>query len=338
MQFFLKLSLTLIRIKNITLAVTTILFILICTFVMYNLEPDNFESLLNTFYFVMTTFATVGYGDYSPVTMAGKLFSVFMYLIGIGLLGIVIGKIVDTFTIFRRKREEGKMNYMKDNHILIVGWSKKTEIAVKEILDSDPKIEIVIIDQLQQSPVDLSVDRVHFIQGDPTVAETFEKANLQKGKAVIIFSDDTIQDSSLKDAKTLLVAITAERLAPHIHTTVEVATEKHVSNFSHVKVDEFILSQETISHLAVRSALYKGVSQIYSQLISRQQGEDLYKIAKKPSWVTYNDAFQDLLKNGATLIADRDQLDINRRLNDKISEEAILYIICNSETFEKLNM
>ena len=336
MHFFLRFSLTLIKMKNITLAIATISFILLCTFVMYFLEPDNFESLPNTFYFVMTTFSTVGYGDYSPVTMVGKIFSIFMYLIGIGLLGVVIGKIIDSFTILRRKREEGRMNYMKDHHILIVGWSKKTDIAVKEILDSDSTTEIVIVDQLRQSPIDLTYSRVYYIQGDPTEAETFEKANIQKAKAVIIFSDDTIQDPSLKDAKTLLVAITAERLAPDLHTTVEVATEKHVSNFSHVKVDEFILSQETISHLAVRSALYKGVNQVYSQLISRQHGEDLYKISKKREWVTYNDAFQSLLQNGATLIADRHLLDINRRLNEIIPEEAVLYIICNRETFEKL--
>lgn len=303
---------------------------------MFFLEPDNFESLANTFYFVMTTFTTVGYGDYSPVTLPGKLFSVFMYLFGIGLLGVVIGKIVDAFSILRKKREEGRMSYLKDQHVVIVGWSKKTDIAVKEILDSDPIVEVVIVDQLRQSPIDLAYKRVQYIQGDPTEEETFEKANIQQAKAVIIFSDDSIQDPSLKDAKALLVAITVERLAPHIHTTVEVATEKHVSNFSHVKVDEFILSQETISHLAVRSALYKGVSQVYSQLISRQHGEDLYKIEKDPRWKTYNDAFLDLLQQGATLIADRDLLDINRRLQEPIPEEAVLYIICNRETYEKL--
>ncbi|MCT8138097.1 NAD-binding protein [Anaerobacillus sp. CMMVII] len=336
MHFFLRLSLTLIKMKNLTLLLTTLIFIFFCTIVMYILEPENFETIFTTFYFVMTTFATVGYGDYSPVTVAGKFFSVFMYLIGIGLLGVVIGKIVDSFTILRRKREEGRMNYMKNQHIIIVGWSKKTDIAVKEILDSEPTTEIVIVDQLRQSPIDLAYNRVHYIQGDPTEAETFEKANITKAKSVIIFSDDTIHDPSLKDAKTLLVAITVERLAPKIHSTVEVATEKHVSNFSHVKVDEFILSQETISHLAVRSALYKGVSQVFSQLISRQHGEDLYKISKKADWSTYNDAFQALLQNGATLIADRHLLDINRRLNETIPEEAVLYIICNRETYEKL--
>nr|WP_078428134.1 potassium channel family protein [Alkalihalobacterium alkalinitrilicum] len=336
MHFFLKISLSLIKMKNLTLLITTLIFIILCTIIMFLLEPDTFESVLNTFYFVMTTFSTVGYGDYSPVTIAGKLFAIFMYLFGIGLLGVVIGKIVDGFTIFRRKREEGKLSYTNENHVIIIGWGKKTDYAVKEILDSDPRVEVVIIDNLPHAPMDVSNNRIHYIQGDPTEEETYKKANIDKARAVIVFSDDTLQDGSLKDAKTLLVAITVERLAPDVHTTVEVMTEKHILNFSHVKVDEFILSQETISSLAVRSALYKGVSKVYSQLISRQHGEDLYKISKKANWVTYNDAFQKLLSNGATLIADRDQLNINRRLQESIPDEAVLYIICNKETYQTL--
>ncbi|WP_088105484.1 potassium channel family protein [Halalkalibacter urbisdiaboli] len=336
MHILLKLGLNLLKMKNLTLLLTTVIFILFCTFFMYFLEPTTFESPLNTFYFVMTTFSTVGYGDYSPISMAGKLFAVFMYLFGIGLLGVVIGKIVEAFTIFRQKREAGKVNYQKENHVMIIGWSKKSEFAVEEILDSDPNVEIVIIDTLEKAPVDYTHSRIHYIQGDPTEEETLRNANIQKARSVIIFADDNIQDPSLRDAKTLLVSITVERLAPAVHTTVEVMTESHVSNFSHSKVDEFILSQETISRLAVRSALYKGVSQVYSQLISRQHGEDLYKIAKKKTWVTYHDAFQDLLKQGATLIADRDNLDINRRLQENIPDNAVLYIICNKESYQMI--
>ncbi|WP_106497474.1 potassium channel family protein [Lentibacillus sp. Marseille-P4043] len=336
MHFFVKLGLNLIKMRNLTLFLSTVIFVALCTFIVYWLEPDNFESLLNSFYFVMTTFATVGYGDYSPITLSGKLFAVLMYLIGIGLLGVVIGKIIDAFTIFRRKKEEGKVDYTKENHIIIIGWGKKTESAVREILNSNFSVEVVIIDTLPKSPIDIASDRVHYVQGDLSEEETFEKANIAKAKSVIIFSDDNIQDPSLRDARTLTIAIIVERLAPMVHTTVEILIEKHVSNFSHVKVDEFILSQETISSLAVRSAMYKGVTKVYSQLISRQHGEDLFKLTKQEKWVTYQDAFHDLLDQGATLIADHEQLDINRRLNEKIPDDAELYVICNKETYQKI--
>ncbi|SHG27819.1 potassium channel family protein [Ornithinibacillus halophilus] len=95
MHFFLRLGLNLIKMSNLTLFVSTIVFTFFCTVTIYLIEPTTFNSLLNAFYFVLTTFTTVGYGDFSPVTTAGKLFSIFMYLFGIGLVGIVLGKIID---------------------------------------------------------------------------------------------------------------------------------------------------------------------------------------------------------------------------------------------------
>ncbi|PUB16716.1 TrkA family potassium uptake protein [Paenisporosarcina sp. OV554] len=337
MHFFLKVGLSLVRMKNLSLLIATLIFITFCTVTIYLLEPETFESLLTSFYFVMTTFSTVGYGDYSPATGAGRLFTVLMYLLGIGLLGVIIGKIVDSFSIFRKRKEEGKLAFTHENHIIIVGWGKKTETAVEEILSSDSFSEIVIIDTLPTSPIDVAIDRVHYVQGDASEEETFTRANIKKSKSVIIFADDTIQVPSLRDAKTLTIAITVERLAPHVHTTVELMTKKQIANFSHVKVDEFILSQETTSLLAVRSAMHQNVSTIVTQLISRSIGEDLFEVKKDSNWQTYGDAFHDLLEKGATLIADRQQMDINRRLNEAIPPDAVLYVICNEETHRKLS-
>ncbi len=43
-------------------------------------------SWVDSFYFTIVTLTTVGYGDISPQTTAGKLFTVAYLLIGIGIL------------------------------------------------------------------------------------------------------------------------------------------------------------------------------------------------------------------------------------------------------------
>jgi voltage-gated potassium channel len=42
---------------------------------------------INSVYFCVMTLATVGYGDFTPQTDAGKIFTVLYVLIGIGILG-----------------------------------------------------------------------------------------------------------------------------------------------------------------------------------------------------------------------------------------------------------
>jgi len=41
---------------------------------------------IDSLYFSVITLTTVGYGDFSPVTDAGKLFTIFYILVGIGIL------------------------------------------------------------------------------------------------------------------------------------------------------------------------------------------------------------------------------------------------------------
>jgi len=43
-------------------------------------------SWVDSFYFTVITLATVGYGDIAPQTTAGKLFTVFYVVVGIGLI------------------------------------------------------------------------------------------------------------------------------------------------------------------------------------------------------------------------------------------------------------
>jgi voltage-gated potassium channel len=332
--YLIRISHKLLKLNSGFLALFTSLFVLVSATVMYGLEPDTFGVWFNALWYVMTTVTTVGYGDFFPVTVPGKLYAIFLYLFGIGLLSLVIGKIVDAFGTLKKRRETGKMKYHGEGHILLIGWSRRTESAMEEILHGDPAIEVVILDELDQTPVDR--DRVFFISGDPSSETTLEMAGLQKARAAIVFSDRTIDNAALADGKTLLIASSLERLAPKIHTTVEIVLEQHIQNFRHVQVNEFILSHEAVSRLAVRSALHAGSVSIFTQLLSKRIGEDVYEVLPRKEWETYGDAFQGLLQLGATLIADRNDMTINRQLETFIPSGARLFVICDKPTYERI--
>lgn len=329
-----RLSLKLLNLNNRFLFVFSLVFIIISATIAYAIEPETYGSWFNALWWVMTTVVTVGYGDYFPVTVAGKVFAMFLYVFGIGLISLVIGKIIDAFVELKRRRESGKMSYLGKDHIILIGGSRKAKAAVDEILSTNPNQEIVLIDMAEKLPFE--AQRIHFVSGDPASEDILMQAGVKEALAAIVFADENIEDASLVDGKSLLIAISLERIAPTIHTTVEILMEKHIKNFSHVKVNDFILSHEAVSRLAVRSALSEGNSEIYTQLISRQHGDDLYEVAVRSDWRTYRDAFEDLLKQGATLVADRNDLGINRKLDEPIPGEARLYVICDKGTYQAL--
>jgi voltage-gated potassium channel len=326
--------------NNGFLFVGTLLLFTICSFSIHFLEPDHFPTPFDGFWWVMTTVTTVGYGDFYPHSVAGKCLGIFLYLFGIGLISIIIGKIVDRILAYKRKKEEGKLPYRGQSHFVIVHWSKHSELALQEILNNDPQAEIVLIDTLDRSPVDH--DRVRYVHGNPAKKQTLDMANISRSRAVFVFADDTteynrtIRDTAFIDGKTLLIATTIERLYNNVYSIVEIMDKQNIDNFTHIHIDEFIVGSETISQLAVHSAFHPGASKIISQLLTQHRGEDLYEIGKLPHWSTYRHAFDELLAQGATLISDGSQLDINRRLNERIDDDARLFIICDHLTYAKL--
>ncbi|TWT13468.1 ion channel [Planomicrobium sp. CPCC 101079] len=236
------------------LTACTVALIIFSTLLLPLIEPGTFTGYMDALWFTMTTMLTVGYGDLFPSTTGGRIFTVlFLYVIGIGLFASFIGKAVDSLTLYRRQKERGDLMFEGKNHIVIIDWSHKAENAMKEILERDEKVQIVVIDTIEKAKQ--INERIHFIRGRATDADVLRKANAQHAKAVLIFSDDKIEDQMLADGKSLMIACAVERISPGVHTTVEIEREEHILNFSHIKVDNFILSNATIAKLAVDSIL-----------------------------------------------------------------------------------
>lgn len=71
------------------------LLMVISSILMYNAEhdvqPDKFENAFSGLWWAVATFTTVGYGDIYPVTVAGKILSSVIALLGIGLVAVPTG-------------------------------------------------------------------------------------------------------------------------------------------------------------------------------------------------------------------------------------------------------
>ncbi|WP_108670329.1 potassium channel family protein [Peribacillus acanthi] len=329
-----------ITIKLWQIILMTVIILLLSSYSMHKLEPETFPRYIDSLWWTMTTVVTVGYGDYFPKSDIGRIFTMFLlYTFGIGAMGIIIGKIFESFSLYRKLKEEGKLKFSGKGHYILIGSSKdKLVNVVEELTANNSKCEIVIIDNSNKCPI--QHDRVHFISGDPSEEEVLLKANILESNSVSVFADESISLSEYADGKTLLIASRVEYISKKynksIYTVVEIMKEKHISLFEHAKVDEFILSNESVSRLMAQAAIHPGSSKLFKQLLSKADGENLYEIQKKPQWITYKDASMELFEQGAILISDGNNLDIARRPNDTIPNDTKLFVICDKETFEKI--
>lgn len=114
-KFFSKLM----RISLWKIILMTALVILLSSLVMKTLEPETFPRFMDALWWTMTTVVTVGYGDFSPSSDIGRIFTMLLlYTIGIGAMGVIIGKIFESLTLYKKMKEEGKLAYKGNGHYL----------------------------------------------------------------------------------------------------------------------------------------------------------------------------------------------------------------------------
>lgn len=71
------------------------LLMIIASVIMYNIEtaaqPNVFDNAFSALWWAIATLTTVGYGDIYPITIAGKILSTIIAILGIGLVAVPTG-------------------------------------------------------------------------------------------------------------------------------------------------------------------------------------------------------------------------------------------------------
>ena len=65
-------------------------------------QPENFPSVIHSLWWATTTLTTVGYGDVYPITIGGKLFTFFILMLGLGVVGVPTAIIASALSTIRR--------------------------------------------------------------------------------------------------------------------------------------------------------------------------------------------------------------------------------------------
>jgi voltage-gated potassium channel len=246
-----------INIEHWKLIILGIAFIVLSTFILYFLEPTEFNSVFNSFWYVMTTVSQVGLGDYIPKTVLGKLYTVILYLVGVGFFAIMIAKWIDLMNNYEELKEDNVLGYTGKNHIVLINWSGKAKITMQEILEKNESTNIVLIDQMPASPITNA--RLDYVPGDATKLDVLQKANVLQASSICIFAADNAVDQSAEDGRTLLIASTIKHLAKKENSDAyvisEILDEDHITNTNQDYVDQFIISNKPFSNLMASTAL-----------------------------------------------------------------------------------
>ncbi len=82
----------------------------LCAIGIYNFEhdaqPDKFASVFDSMWWAAVTLTTVGYGDIYPVTAGGRIFTVLVLFLALGVIAVPTGLVGSALMKLRGKEEE----------------------------------------------------------------------------------------------------------------------------------------------------------------------------------------------------------------------------------------
>jgi len=166
---------------------------------------------IDALYMTIITLATIGYGETHPLSMQGRVFTIFLIAGGMGLIlyiasefaqFVVEGGIVG---ILRRRKMERKVKQLT-HHYILCGLGRYGRYILDELRRT--RREVVVVEHDRDKVTELITQGICAIAGDAAHDDTLLEAGINQASGLV--------SALSEDKDNLFVVITARGLNPTI--------------------------------------------------------------------------------------------------------------------------
>ena len=241
-------------------------------------EKRSFGGFGRTFYWAITT--VIGSGDSSFVTSPGGfVIGWLLAFFGVALVAAMTGAVVGFVIDFLLKEGQGMGAAGYTDHIVVCGWNETARDLVEELRGDEFTTKVVVLHDSERNPAG---DGVYFVRGDITSTDDLDRCGIREASSAIVFPANRSNEA---DMRSILAVMAIESIAPAVRTVVEANNPMHVPHFRRADADEILVTSRLASRLLARSALYPGLSELVTDIVSGGTGSELYRVALPDTYV-----------------------------------------------------
>jgi voltage-gated potassium channel len=175
---------------------------------------------LDGFYMTVITITSIGYGETHPLSTEGRIFTLFIIAIGIGVVGhalvsvsrwLIEGEVVKVFT---RRRSMKAIQKIRD-HFIVCGFGRMGSFVCNEFHARG--IPFVVVENIPEIQDKINQNGYYLSPGDATDEDVLMAARIKTARGLV----STLNS----DASNVYVVLTARELNPDLQIIARAGEE-----------------------------------------------------------------------------------------------------------------
>lgn len=191
---------------------------------------------LESLYMTVITISTVGFTEVRPLSDTGRIFTIFLVLVNLGLFTYFVTLLTRFFSdgefikLYKQIKMENSIQQLKQ-HVIICGFGRNGKESAQILFNN--KIPFVVLEEKNELEKDIEFEVPYFMKGDATKDEVLLEAGIKNARALI---------TSLPiDADNLFVVLTAKQLNPVIKIISRASQDSSVKKLKIAGADNVIM-------------------------------------------------------------------------------------------------
>lgn len=258
---------------------------------------SSIQNYGDSFWYMLVTLTSVGYGDIVPISPEGKIIGIVLVILSLLVLGVLISSIASNIFTMIEEKKLGFRGCKFENHIVCIGWNDFSRMVVDEVIQADRNVAIVTNNK---DDVDLIYSQfgrknVFVLFADLHNIESLNKTNPNESSEVFLsFKDDT---------ESLIYVINFKKIYPNPSVVVAVENHKLRETFITAGARYVVARNEIASKLVASYVFEPDVANLNIDLLSSAITEEdfdnqQYHVTEDNPYLNanYMDTFIDLKK------------------------------------------
>ncbi len=295
-------------------------------------------SFLDSFYMVVITLFTIGFNEAHPLSPAGKIFTMFIAVSGVGTAIYAAGRAVEIIVegemsgYQKRKRMDRKISEMRQ-HYIICGYGRVGHQVAQAF--ETARVPYVVIDTKSETTAQLEPRGIPHITGDATSDDILMEAGIGTAKGLVACSDS--------DVDNVYVTLSARALNPSLRIVARAGIRDTEKKLKMAGADR-VISPYFISGMRMAALATRPVTSDFLDLVSHggQVEFSLHEMAISEHSPLVGKSLEqaDIRgKSGALVLAIRnadESFNLQPKASSKIEMGCILVVLGTQEQIENL--